>query len=184
MHVQHVRPLSREGSLSCRTCSDTGPRFYCFSLVTFCDKQDILNTYSTPNQYGTSNTGPVISGLSISKGSPVWFFVCFVCLYDWGLSSHSRLFHWYWDITIASEWLQILTYSRHSWPLSSEGSLARHTFCDTGHPFIIVISDRGPVTLAPIAERLAVELSLPVVTTYRVCRGLDSNTQPSVVPTF
>ena len=37
---------------------------------------------------------------------------------------------------------------------------------------------RGPVTLTPIAERLAVELSLPVSTT-RVCRGWDSNTQPS-----
>ena len=36
----------------------------------------------------------------------------------------------------------------------------------------------GPVTPTPIAERLAVHLSLPVFTTY-VCRGLDSNTQPS-----
>ena len=25
------------------------------------------------------------------------------------------------------------------WPLSSEGSLACHTYCDTGHPFIMVI---------------------------------------------
>ena len=33
-----------------------------------------------------------------------------------------------------------LTCTRHSWPLSSEGSLACHTFCDTGHPFIKVIS--------------------------------------------
>ena len=37
---------------------------------------------------------------------------------------------------------------------------------------------RGPVTLATIAERLAVELSLPVFTT-KVYRGLKSNTQPS-----
>ena len=36
---------------------------------------------------------------------------------------------------------------------------------------------RGPVTLTPIAERLEVELSLPVFTTF-VCRW-DSNTQPS-----
>ena len=34
----------------------------------------------------------------------------------------------------------------------------------------------GPVILTPIAERLAVELSLPVFTT-KVCRGWDSNTQ-------
>ena len=38
------------------------------------------------------------------------------------------------------EGLQILNYARHSWPFSSEGSLACHTYCDTGHPFIIVIS--------------------------------------------
>ena len=37
---------------------------------------------------------------------------------------------------------------------------------------------RGPVTLTPIAERLAVEQSLPIFTT-KVCRGWDSNTQPS-----
>ena len=34
---------------------------------------------------------------------------------------------------------------------------------------------RGPVTFTPIAERLAVEVSLPVLTTY-VCLGRDSNT--------
>ena len=34
------------------------------------------------------------------------------------------------------------------------------------------------MTLTPIAERLAVELSQPVFTT-KVCRGLDSKTQPS-----
>ena len=65
----------------------------------------------------------------------------------------------------------------HSWPLSSEGSLACHTYCDTGHPFILVISE-DPVTLAPIVERLAVKLSLPVFTT-KVCHGCDSNSQPS-----
>ena len=27
------------------------------------------------------------------------------------------------------------------WPLSSEGSLACHTYCDTWHPFMMVISD-------------------------------------------
>ena len=36
---------------------------------------------------------------------------------------------------------------------------------------------RGPVTLTSIAERLAVELSLPVMTTYDY-RGWDSSTQP------
>ena len=34
-----------------------------------------------------------------------------------------------------------LTNARHLWPLSSEGSLACHTYCDTWHPFIMVISE-------------------------------------------
>ena len=85
--------------------------------------------------------------------------VMFVSL---GLSYHSRIFHSYGDVNITGEGLEISTYARHSWPLSSEGSLACNTYCDTEHPFIMV---RGPVTLTPIAERLAVELSLPVFTT-------------------
>ena len=60
---------------------------------------------------------------------------------------HSRIFHSYGDITITSEGLQILTYARHSWPLSSEGSLACHPYCDTGHPFNGHL--RGLVTLTP-----------------------------------
>ena len=35
----------------------------------------------------------------------------------------------------------ILTYARHLWSLSSEGSLAGHNYCDTGHPFMMVISE-------------------------------------------
>ena len=60
-------------------------------------------------------------------------------LFVWILSPHSRIFHSYGDVTIAGEGLQILTYTRHSWPLSSEGSLTCHTYCDMGHPFIMVI---------------------------------------------
>ena len=67
-------------------------------------------------------------------------YTCFVCLFVWSLSSHSRIFHSYRDVTIASEGLKIWNYARHSWPLSSEGSLTCHTFCDTGLPFIMVIS--------------------------------------------
>ena len=48
-------------------------------------------------------------------------------------------FHSFGDVT--GEGLQILTYDRHSWPLSSEGSLTCHTYCDTGLPFIMVISE-------------------------------------------
>ena len=37
-----------------------------------------------------------------------------------------------------------VTYTRHTWPLSSEGSLACHTYGYTGHPFIMVIFDLLP----------------------------------------
>ena len=47
----------------------------------------------------------------------------------------------YGDVTNKGEGLQIMTYTRHSLPLSSEGSLACHNYCDTGHPFIMVISE-------------------------------------------
>ena len=65
------------------------------------------------------------------------------------------------------ERLQILTYAWNFWPLSSEGSFACHTYCDTGHYGLL----QGPVTLTPITKRL--ELSLSVLTTS-VCRGWDS----------
>ena len=37
--------------------------------------------------------------------------------------------------------LSIRTNTRHSWPLSSEGSLTCHAYRDTGQPFIMVISE-------------------------------------------
>ena len=48
---------------------------------------------------------------------------------------------WRRQITITIEGLQILTFDRYSWPLSRDCSLACHTNCDMGHPFIMVISE-------------------------------------------
>ena len=62
-------------------------------------------------------------------------FVFFVCV---GVFVSLENFHSYGDVTITGEGLQILTYARHSWSLSSEGSLACPTYCDTGQPFIMV----------------------------------------------
>ena len=62
------------------------------------------------------------------------------CLFVWSLSSHSRIFHSYGDVTIAGEGLQIFSYARHSWPMSSEGTLTCHSYYDTDLPFIIVVS--------------------------------------------
>ena len=95
-----------------------------------------------------------------------------------GFSSHLKNFHSCGDVTITGEELQILTCARHSWPLSSEGSLACHTYILWHGASIYNSHLQGPVTLAPIVERLAVELSLPVFTTW-VCSTCDSNNLPS-----
>ena len=63
------------------------------------------------------------------------------CLFVWSLSSHSRIFHSYGAVTITIEGLQILIFARQSWPLTSEGSLVCHTYCDIRHSFILVISE-------------------------------------------
>ena len=47
-------------------------------------------------------------------------------MFIWSLSSHSRIFHSYGDVTNAGEGLQILTYARHSWPLRNGGLLTCH----------------------------------------------------------
>ena len=87
-----------------------------------------------------------------------WFYVSKL-LFVWGLSSHSRIFHSYGDVIITCEGLQILTYARHSWPLSSESSLACHTYCDTGHLFTMDISE-DPWHSHLLPSVLAVELSI------------------------
>ena len=101
--------------------------------------------------------------------------VCCVCLLVWGFSYHSRIFHSYGAVTIAGEGLQINTFAWHSWPLNSEGFLECNTYCDTG----VRLLWSSPRTLdTHVYCRAFVELSLPVFTT-QVCRGWDSNTQPS-----
>ena len=58
-------------------------------------------------------------------------------LFIWGLSSHSRIFHSYGRHH--NRWRAAnFDICRQSWPLTSDGSLACNTYCDTGHPFIMV----------------------------------------------
>ena len=57
-----------------------------------------------------------------------------------------------------TQFMQILTYAWHLWPLSSEGSLACHTYRAPIHNGHL----RGPVTITPATERLEMELSLAV----------------------
>ena len=89
-----------------------------------------------------------------------WFVCLFVCL---GACRPTRKIftHLHGDVPITGEGLRILTHAWHSWPVSSEKSLTCHIYCDTGQPFIMVISE--DTWHSPVAERLAVELSLPVL---------------------
>ena len=50
------------------------------------------------------------------------------------------------DVTIANEGLQMLTFALHLLPFSSEGSLVCLTNCDTGNPFIYLLSLISPRT--------------------------------------
>ena len=91
---------------------------------------------------------------------------------------HLRVIHSFGYDTITGENLRILIHGRRSLFWSCEGSLAYHTYCDTARASIYHCHLRGTMTLIPVAELLALELSLPGFATY-VCRALDSNTKPS-----
>ena len=69
---------------------------------------------------GRGHIGHILKVLDFLKT-----FTKFVCLL--GIFFHSRILHSYGDVTIVSKRLHIFTYAQHSWPLSSEGSLACHT---------------------------------------------------------
>ena len=100
----------------------------------------IVNVISQHYNYLHSITGssPSINQTRFESALPSdlleLFFVCF------GFFVPFEIFHSYGDVTIASERLQIFYYSRNSWLLSSEGSLACHTYCDMRHLILMVIS--------------------------------------------
>ena len=101
----------------------------CYYSNSFCQKKRKINPLWT-NLTHNKNT--------FTECAFAWLFFILVCLFK-VFSSHSRKFHSFGDVTIAGEGLKIMIYTRHLWPLSSEGSLACHTHCYTGHPFIMVI---------------------------------------------
>ena len=65
-----------------------------------------------------------------------------LCLFVCGSWSFSKIFHSYGVVTFTGDGLQIFIYTEHLWPLSTDGSLACHTYCDTGYPFTLVIIDK------------------------------------------
>ena len=75
---------------------------------------------------------------------PRYSMCLLVCLFVWGLSSNPNNLHTFGDVTISGERLQILSYARadrHSWSLSSGGSLTCHTYCDKDLPIIILTTE-------------------------------------------
>mgnify|MGYP003690129365 CR=1 FL=1 len=64
--------------------------------------------------------------------------VCFDCLFV--VLRPTRVFFTHLEM-ITDEELQVLIYTWHSLPLISEAYLACHTYCGTGQPFILVISE-------------------------------------------
>ena len=65
----------------------------------------------------------------------------FICLCNWGFHSTRKFFTHMETSPLPVKGFKFFTCARHSWSLSSEGSLACQTYCDTGHPFIMVISE-------------------------------------------
>ena len=68
-----------------------------------------------------------------------------ICLFVCGLTFNSRILEkisscrGHIEVSITAQGLQIFNW--HSWPLSTEGSLSCHAYCDTGHSFPMVISE-------------------------------------------
>ena len=83
-----------------------------------------------------------------------------VFLFVWGFSSHLRIFHLYGDVTIAPEDLQKFDICSAFMAIEQWGFLCEPHLL--WHGASVYNGDlQGPVTLTPIAERLAV--SLPVL---------------------
>ena len=118
----------------------------------------------------------------------LWWHICcitcqiiIVCLFDWGLSSHSRIVHSYGDVSIIVKRCKFDLCSAlmaiEQWGFFSVPHLLLHG-ASVYNGYL-----REPVKLTTIAERLAVELSLPVFTTYRsVAAGIQTTNLPLAGP--
>ena len=86
--------------------------------------------------------------MRLTCGLIVWTYLCLFGVFVL-IENFSPIWRRYHD---RGERLQILTYARHLWPLRSDGFLAFNPYFDTGHPFIMVISeDRWNSPLLPSA---------------------------------
>ena len=75
---------------------------------------------------------------SMDLNNPIYFrrqYTCTCNKNNRSFSPHSRICQSLWDVTIDGEGLQMFIMA-----LCSEGSWACYTYCDMGHPFIMIIS--------------------------------------------
>ena len=86
-----------------------------------------------------------------------------VCLFALSFSFHSKIFHSFGDVTITGGGLQILPMFDTYGFFSVAHLLWHGPILYNGHL-------RGPVTLTPVAKRVAVQLSLPVFDDSRLSR--------------
>ena len=136
------------------------------SRLSFLTFRKLNNQYKLSSaQYSHSSYCSLDSAYQILRA-------CFV------FSSHWRIFHLYWETQTSPLPVKGCKFQPTFMLriLSSEGSLTCHTYCDSRHPFIWS-SMRTCDTHTYCWERVAIELSLPVLTTD-VFRGWDSNTHP------
>ena len=104
--------------------------------------------------------------------------ICSVCfLSEWGFTSHWRIVSFIWECSRyrrrASNFdLHLALRAIEQWDVFS----MPHPLCHGSNFYNGQLW--GPGTLTSVAERLALELSQPVYTTY-VCRDWGSNTQTS-----
>ena len=125
--------------------------------------QDIIRVFSYDNFFPKEYLTLRETILSICKLKRV-LVTSFVCLFVCLFSSHSRIFHSHGDFTITGKrTANFYLYSAY-WAVRVLQSVT------TGHPFIMVISED------PVAERLAVELLLPVTTYFNRLRSVKART--------
>ena len=101
---------------------------YSFSQIKHIAKWACINVWK--NIFKKKTKPQIVSLLKFYSNSFVMsamktsFCLKTICVFVFGFTPHSRIVHTHGDITITGGGFQIITFIRHSWPLSSEVSWA------------------------------------------------------------
>ena len=141
--------------------------FVFWQLSYECDTKKLSQGPYAISLFCYTGVGKTQNGKRNETGKNILFFLF------WGFSFRSRIFHSYGDVT--GEGLQILTYARHSWPLTSDGYLACRTYCDTAHPLLQSSPRTHDTHILPSVWQWSCHYLL---FTTQVCCGFDSDIKP------